>query len=406
MGALSDGWVTQAPEDDSGAGTQARYSFQHHCIARHLLASILSGRPVTIVCEWHEDFLVHDGGSWEAVSVKHREATRGPFTLASLVTDGGLTKLFRTWSQAEETARCRLMTSGALAPPARRGIDAVQLADPQQAALASQVLKDLADRLDTRSSVMRRFLGGFAIDAELPNRHLIETQQRIDLLGPAYAALDQTAEGGVSEYRALLAAIARANAEPSLLAEDHRLALATQAAEQKARIEEARVAARTVSTDDAVRCLRAAREAPYAELPPAGALHVPPPSRMTRKLKAGALSETDQRLAVRLRNHWYAAEAEQRGTPGIEREVAALEAAVQRTAGDAQRAAAENGTPYGGAMLSDMRDRLRRLQGTTSIRPSLGSPEILEGLAYELTDQCEIWWSPEGDVDLEGDDGA
>jgi hypothetical protein len=398
-------WVTQAPEEDAGASTQDRYAYQHHCIARHLLLSILEDAPITVVCEWKEDFIVHDGAGWEAVSVKHREGTQGPFTIASLVSDGGLGKLFRTWRQSDRHARCRLMTNASLAP-GKTGARAVATFADGTDGHRGAVVSDLCQRLNAPSADVARFLQhALVVDAELPARRFIETQQRVDLLGPVYGALGETADGSTNEYWALLGPIARRNADPSMLAEDHRLALATDASEQEARLGAATVAARAITTEQAITYLTAARVAPYATLPPV-APGAPPQTRMTRKLKAGQLSATDRRLAIRLRNAWYAVTTEHADNDNIDREIAALEVAVQRQAGDAQRAAEQHGTPYAGAMLADLRLRLAAAPGTWAARRALLAPDLLEGLAYELTDRCDVWWSPEEDVDLEAPDAT
>lgn len=383
---------------DIGAATQDRFRFQHHCVARHLLLAIIGGRSITIVCEHLEDFIVLDGTRDEAVSVKHRELARGPFTAATLMSDGGLIHLFETWRDCNETPRCRLMTNAGLTT-GKTGAAAVATFSEETNAFRDDVLADLCARLDAPADVVARFLSdALRIDAELPHRHLIGTQQRIDLLGPAFARLGRAADASPSAYAALLSLIAERSAETAPIAQDVRLALVTRGPEQQQRLQDAEIAGRKITSDEAAACIRDARQAPYMELP-APSTEAPVATKLTRKLRAGGLSPTGRSLAVRLRNVWYAAEAQERDTPGIDRELSALEASVQAEAAAAQRnAAAAETRPYGDAMLDDLRGRLSAGSTAWAARPEFVDPKVLEGLAYELTDRCEVWWSPEEDV--------
>ncbi|MGC7103006.1 hypothetical protein ACPZ19_50810 [Amycolatopsis lurida] len=111
---MGDPLSTQ-PEDDSGAVTQDRFSWQHHCIAVDCVGLIVGNQARRVICEIHEDYVVeHRGGLCELVSCKHREASRGPWKLVDLCVDGGVGHLFGRWSAFPETL-LRLMTNGGLA---------------------------------------------------------------------------------------------------------------------------------------------------------------------------------------------------------------------------------------------------------------------------------------------------
>ncbi|MGW2684598.1 dsDNA nuclease domain-containing protein [Streptomyces sp. NPDC001414] len=108
-----------APEEDSGSDTLGRYRYQAEVAARDCLAMLTQDAIDFVVCEWHEDFVVAwTDGSVELVSVKHREGTQGPWTLAELCKSGGLTHLFDRWCACECAAnvRLRLATNAALKP--------------------------------------------------------------------------------------------------------------------------------------------------------------------------------------------------------------------------------------------------------------------------------------------------
>ena len=385
--------MTSAPEEDAGADTQARFRYQHHCVARHLMLAIYKHDDITVVCEWHEDFLVLRESHTEAVGVKHRELSRGPFTEASLVTDGGLGKLYSTWVKSGERARCRLMTNQGLTTGAGGG-DAVGRFAQKDSSVQSAVSESLSKKLSTTPEIVARFLNAFMADVGLPDRSSMATMQRTALLGPAYGALGERSDGSPPEYDALIALIADRSADRDPLAEDLRLALTAAPAEEERRRLAATLKARSISSHDAIECLKAAREAPYSTLP-ASPPEIPQ-TRMRRKLSGGGFNATQLEYAARMRNTWYAAESEQRATPGVEEEVAAVEAAVHREAGEAQRAAQNQPSPYGNAMLDDLRARLSA--PPVAARDEFSNPHLLEGLAYELTDRCQVWWSPEEDV--------
>jgi len=111
---MDDPFSTQ-PEDDSGAATQDRFSWQHHCIAVDRVGLIVAGQTRRVVGEIHEDYIVeHRDGLCELVSCKHREASRGPWKLVDLCIDGGVGHLFGRWSAFPQTL-LRLMTNGGLA---------------------------------------------------------------------------------------------------------------------------------------------------------------------------------------------------------------------------------------------------------------------------------------------------
>ncbi|MFJ6755355.1 dsDNA nuclease domain-containing protein [Streptomyces sp. NPDC091273] len=72
----------------------------------------------SVVCEWHEDFVVsHTDGLAELVSVKHRGKRRNPWNVADFCKDGGLAHLFDRWCACDglSNVRLRLATNAGLA---------------------------------------------------------------------------------------------------------------------------------------------------------------------------------------------------------------------------------------------------------------------------------------------------
>lgn len=112
------------PVEDSGAETYSRYRWQARAAVIDALRMVArdvederAGREPPerrIVCERFEDWVVFDGGNREFVSAKHRELRRGPWTFSTVVDDGGLGHLFRTWNEFGSAVRCRLVSNMAL----------------------------------------------------------------------------------------------------------------------------------------------------------------------------------------------------------------------------------------------------------------------------------------------------
>ncbi|GAA3250739.1 dsDNA nuclease domain-containing protein [Dactylosporangium siamense] len=104
--------------EDSGADTQDRYAWQHHCTAVDCAEMFRSGRAQLVVTEIHEDYVVvFVDGRTEFVSCKHREQSQGPWDLISLCNEGGLAHLFDRFVRFPELA-LRLMTNASLKPGA------------------------------------------------------------------------------------------------------------------------------------------------------------------------------------------------------------------------------------------------------------------------------------------------
>ncbi len=146
-------------------------------------------RPVEfVVCEWRDDFLVvYADCITELVSVKDRDASRGPWSLAALRRSGGLGRLFEVWSQ-DQSMRARIMTNGALktgAGEAQAFADACHARDARRLAPWAQ---RLAKMLDAEVSLVTAFLHALSIEAGLPARAHIGAITIRDLVRPALRA--------------------------------------------------------------------------------------------------------------------------------------------------------------------------------------------------------------------------
>lgn len=120
-------------------------------------------------------------------------------------------------------------------------------------------------------------------------------------------------------------------------------------------------------------------------------------SVMIRKLRAGGLGPTILAVAPRIRQQWYELEVCMR--PDIPSlygdELDRIRAEVAVCAGKAESKHRIPGRLYGVQMHDELSEQLSRAPQGTRIRPA---PTELLGCAYQLTDECEIWWSDEFDT--------
>ncbi|MFB6561524.1 dsDNA nuclease domain-containing protein [Streptomyces sp. NPDC056400] len=71
-----------APAVDIWSDTLGNYRYQAEVAAQICVALLTQGFVESVVCEWHEDFVVsYADGSVELVSVKHRGKRRNPWNV-------------------------------------------------------------------------------------------------------------------------------------------------------------------------------------------------------------------------------------------------------------------------------------------------------------------------------------
>jgi hypothetical protein len=119
-------------------------------------------------------------------------------------------------------------------------------------------------------------------------------------------------------------------------------------------------------------------------------------TKMIRKLRAGGMGPTVLSVAPRIRQQWYELEVTMR--PDIPSlygdEIDRIRAEVGVCAGEAELRHRTQGKLYGVQMHRELSEQLGSIAPNARIRPS--STELL-GCAYQLTDECEIWWSDQFD---------
>lgn len=355
------------PPEDAGSETLSRYDYQISLTALECTKALGDNDIFEIICEWWEDFVVVRSGGRELVSVKHLEPSKGAWSLAALVEDGGLRHLFERWRATGREATCRLLTNAGLKPGPKE-------ATAVQRATLGEGLHEVAALLERRlgaNSVdeMRRFLAQLTIENELPKRDDLLSKLLVEVLPPLCEGLAWPPDEIADRFEAIRHVVARA-ASSDVRSEQRAL---------KPRVEAvARAQAKKTITRDK---LHAALE----RLPARRT------SRLVEKLDAARFGPTDIERCKRLRADWL--ELEYRWTPGLPggSEADQVRRRVQDLAVEAETRARSEELPYGHVM----RDELVALLGAHSIpfEDADLSLELLLGVAYDETDRCRIWWS-------------
>ena len=197
-----------------------------------------------------------------------------PWTRATLLKEGGLRKLFNTWRAAHEGIRVGLITNShpdSGADGAARLFEAVEEGFEHRV----EVLQKLAHGLDCEPDEAGAFLSCVDKPMVVPSRSHIGSDQREKLLKPVLQRLDLPTDNLGAVYDAALGLVADRSTDHDPLEEDVRLALLLPSAEQQQRVREARVQARTITTQEILECLHSTARPTAAHLrsapsPPAG----------------------------------------------------------------------------------------------------------------------------------------
>jgi hypothetical protein len=383
------------PPDDSGAETQARYRYQAEVASRYAFR-MLSGEVAALLCEWHEDFVVflRDAGP-ELISVKHREVDQGPWTLAGLLTDGGVAHLFSRWKATGKSSRCRLSTNAGLATDAR---PLAKACEGREAKEISEWADKCCIRLGADASEVAAFLGVLTIESGLPPRQYITASNvesfarpvlsgagyDVAIAGAAYSRIVKAIEDASTDQLTTPEILVAYLGDPSRILRDVRRDLILDS--------------RTLDVYD----IREAISAAGASLRPRIAFENPAgATKLVAKLLAGGFGPTHIESAQRLRAAWTEFEAAYSvGLPGDDRDLADLRARVLAEAGDAEseaRRAVREDEPYGLEMYRLVLPRLRP-DLLVSSRALPTDERLLQGLMFQLTDECPVWWSPAFEV--------
>lgn len=425
----------RAPREDGGTDTSRLYRYQAEVAAQACLAMLTRDEIDYVVCEWHEDFAIaFKDGAVELVSVKHRQYHRALWNVGDLCKDGGLAHLFNSWRAcgSADNVRLRLTTNGALNtskgnaaalarmcgpdPEVTDGVDAMaatvarhflktrwkqpypHIPEVPEAKMAEIAIPD------GFIATIKRFLTVLHIDYKsVPSLRFITDHNLQQLLRPAILALELDHVDDEATYRRIVERIQQANrgeGERGQLAEY----IATPSrvrhnVQMQQRIARRTLYPHTVREEFVFRELTVPTFSP-GRLP----MIAPGGARLRKKMERGRVPADEIAHAESLRSAWYVAWAQHRsGLPGDSHDLANMRLEVLDTAFDcraeAQEQAAED-APYGARMNRLLRQRLTPEEVAATL-PFRINGKHLRGLAYQLCDDCDYYFSDVFDVSEE-----
>ncbi|WP_424921725.1 dsDNA nuclease domain-containing protein [Streptomyces sp. wa1] len=418
----------RAPGEDGGTDTSRLYRYQAEVAAQACLAMLTRDEIEYVVCEWHEDFAIaFKDGAVELVSVKHRQYHRTLWNVGDLCKDGGLAHLFNSWRACgcADNVRLRLTTNGALNtgkgnaavlarmcgpdPEVTADVDAmattiaryflkIRWKQPYPHIPAVPETKVMADIAipDGFVATIKQFLAVLHIDYKsVPSSRFITDHNLQQLLRPAIVALELEHVDDEVTYRQIVERIEQANrgeGERGQLAEYiAKPSRVLQNVQMQQRIARRTLYARTVREQFVYRELTVPTFAP-GRLP----MVAPGGVKLRKKLVQGQVPDDEVVHAESLRSAWYVVwKQHQSGLPGDSSDLANMRLEVLDTAfdcrADAQSETAE-GNPYGARMNRLLRQRLTP-EAMSATLPFKINGKHLRGLAYQLCDDCDYYFS-------------
>jgi Cap4 dsDNA endonuclease len=386
-----------ATADDGGAIAGDGFGFQHDCIARLAIQMLTDESIVRITCETHEDaVLTFEDATHELVSCKTR-SSGSPYSVATLISEGGVKHLSESWIHTGKACRSRLMTDGGLKDGPSDARALVAACESREQAQVIPWAQKLASNFDTDDQTLAAFLVGFSAltgNALGPRQHAgainatrLRTWLRKTKLGELLA--DQC----YSLLRDAVAACCRAAVGDPLRG----IRLLDASIAPAASKERVRVASRQLDRESVQACLvQPALGGALLSADPNALDH----TRLTLKLERGQVPPQVVAAAKRLRASWYEYESAQSlRAPGVQPGLEDVRARTLLAIADAV-APLDLTEPYGQRMYVAVREALKT--ESLSPLPVLGmSDELLLGLAFQATDECELFWSATFDADAE-----
>ena len=181
--------------------------------ARSCVGMLVLDRVASVVCEEHEDFVViYADGAVELVSVKHRENSKGPWTFATLCSEGGVRHLYGRWLATGRSARCRVMTNAGVKPGKLEASEFIAACQSRQAAQVEPYLEKLQTALGSQDrNRVREFALVLSVESALPGRPHIAAVNLREFYWPALEELGLVYDFVEPYYDRVLDLIARAN---------------------------------------------------------------------------------------------------------------------------------------------------------------------------------------------------
>jgi hypothetical protein len=388
--------LSSRPTEDRGHETARWYAYQYALAARECLAMLIGPVP-WMICEWHTDFVCAGPNGAKPhclVSVKHRSNDQGPWALADLPKKGGFKVLYDRWVASDRWHTCRWVTNGGLKPGDMQTRELASLLRDHAVADRERRLMKFAtmlcDGLGSDPSDTASFLDTLAVFSTGGDEFSMRAKVIEDVARPVMQRLGVAPGLARTAYLAahdlVYEAVLNLNPdEPDVI---------WMTADDQADADRLK---RTITRE---RLLDRLRDRGIGIPPDAGLAGAPLVSNMVRKLRAGHLGPTVVASAPRLRRRWYELEASFKSeilTP-MQMELDRVRAEVLHCAIMAESRTRSAGQAYGTAMHRELTDLLSKCE---FIGRFPASPTDLMGCAYQITDECDIWWSDEFDPHYE-----
>jgi hypothetical protein len=380
--------------DDGGGIAGDGFGFQYDCIARLAIQMIRDSTVARIVCETHEDALViYADGTAELVSCKARDPSR-PYTIKSLCSDGGLLHLFNSWMHTGRTCRSHLMTEGAFTQDAQKLIEdcesrQVERVAPWGAQLAPSLSTDAALATEFLTGVRVTDSRALGLRSHTAGINASKLREWLRANGISVALDEQC----YSLLREKVAECCRAAMSDPL----EGTSLLEASTNPETARHAAKIANRALSAQSVSACMR---DTPTGQPLLAGDPENLDHTRLVAKLDRGEVPPQVVAAAKGLRASWYEYEsALSLRAPATEPGLTDVRNRTLLALGDAT-AKLDLTEPYGQRMYLAIRDAVK--VGALGELSVLGlSDELLLGLVFQATDECELFWSSPFDVDAE-----
>lgn len=389
--------LSEKPVEDRGHETAKWYAYQYACTARECFAMLTKSHP-WVLCEWHTDYVCAgpDGAQpHELVSVKHRHQDQGAWSLADLPIKGGFKVLYERWIASDKSNACRWVTNNGFKVGENQARELSRILAARSDARDVDALRWYASNLQPALGANNvdevvEFLSALTMYSTGGDEHSMRALVIDDTVRPALARLGVRPGFARAAYDAAFKLVDEAVRglnphEPDVdwmvgdeLTDHSKGVRMITKARFLQRLQDSGVPITSDAIDD-----QNSRG-----------------TAMSRKLRAGMLGPTVISAAPRLRRRWYEIEAGFRPdvpSPFAD-EVGRIRAEIAHHALIAETRTRRAGTLYGPQMHIEL-DQLISAAGLNPRIP-VGMPELL-GCVYQLTDECQIWWSDEFDPQYE-----
>lgn len=204
---IGQDFLANAPPDDSGSSTFARYKYQAKVAFPFFLSCAVETGLVAVILEHFEDLTLEYPDRWRLIQIKTRDASQGLWSLSDLVgKDGALLSLYRAYKETKDlNAMYELHLEQPVSPrgPAAKLKTTHGRNDPS-------LVKTVANGLGVTTKIARDFLKKVSLDDRLPAREHIDSVNLRLLMSQArsvsYDNLVQLYRSALSRIEAAMAA--------------------------------------------------------------------------------------------------------------------------------------------------------------------------------------------------------